>query len=649
MKKFLVIALILNINFIAKAELEIDLSNKYTISAEAIKISKNGIVLGEYSNNFASNPYNGLYLDNSGNFSFTSKALGSYKITDIDEDEQNYYASSYMSLNYEQGVFKVSKDFKNITNIGVKAATKKVHVYKDKVYTGGYTHGSYVVNKDGSNLTQILGDGYFGPQIDDIKSNSKNVYILSRGNLYKVNYENNQKEQIITGQRPSFIEIDEDRIYLAAYNKFFYLDFNNVLSNEKTFINKINYMKKFKDIIILVETDYFNNYFWISSDNGKNFFKSKTQIPASSTIKEIEILGENSYTLYFNIANQGIVKGKLILDFEDKKLFDPPFKTSSSNDLFDKITAFFDHRYPYLGNKTEPDEYKNTTLNFQGKELEEPYIYYSSHDGIDWGLPINSSIYSVADGIATYFFDQNGLGHAIKIEHDNKYITIYGHLSEDDLVTKDTAVKVVRGQKIGKVGMSGNTSGPHLHFTTYYGEKNLTNKIDPFGWKGKFNDPWSSLAFKSDFLWKDKTASNLIQLNPSDKKIIQKDKVNIEVLNLSFISSPLNLEIEGVPPIYNLRNYQYKFNTSYNFILNDFESKNISSSILGIISFSGFEFGEDKKYSIWKVSGNSIDKQTTVYNQASQSLSTLFEPSATYLVLKDSYKKISIKSNVISK
>ena len=506
-------------------------------------------------------------------------------------------------------------------------------------------HGCYVIDKTGTNLTQILGDGYYGPYIDDIKANSKNVYILSRGLLYKVNYDNNSKEQLIFSYRPSFLEADDERLYLTSGNTFFYLSPTNVISNQKYFSNNITFMKKYQNLIIIAESDATYTYFWFSRDYGKSFYKSSTKLPVSKTIKDIEVVGDKIYTIYLNLANQGILKGKFVFDFQDQKVFSPPFLLSKDSDLLDKISTFFDHRYPYLGNISEPKEYSDTTLNFEGKELKQPLIYYSSHDGIDFALPFNTSIYSVFEGEASYFYQPNGLGNAIKISHPNGYITIYGHLNSEGLITTSNPVKVIAGQKIGQVGMTGNTSGPHLHFTTYFGEKILNNKVDPFGWNGKFIDPWSEIGSSSYYLWKNKTTGINYQLDPNLAKKITSENLILSISNYSFIQNPVSLEIEKTPPLYDSKNYVYENNTSYKIVGSDLLSTTIPQAILGTINYSGYNLGDDKIYSIWKLNNNLIEKQPTSFDISSKSLSTIFEPSAQYLVLKDNYKKISIKSN----
>ena len=622
-----------------KAELTIFDFPRAQIIADNIEIVKNGILLGE---NSGASAFNGLYIDTEGNLNFQPKILGNLKITDIVEDDNYYYATSFNTYNGQQGLFKIAKDFKSYSNIGIKATLRKVMQFKNKVYVGGTVHGSYVVNKDGTGLTQIIGEGYYGPYIDDIKSNSNDVFILSRGNLYKIDYISNTKSIIYYGVRPSFIEVDDERIYTVSGNKFQIYNFKTgTSSNEKFFPNQISYLKKYKNYIFIAETNTTTTTFWFSNDNGITFYKSNKTVPAVYQVRNIEAVGEKELTLYFNFNYYGSFKGKLIFDFDEPKLFEVPFNYKNSNDLYDKITSYFDHRFPFLGKQVEDPTISKTTLNFLGKELPEPYLYYSSHDGIDFGLPLNSPIYAVESGEASYFYQEGGLGNTIMISHPNGYITIYGHLSGEDLVTKSKTT-VIKNQKIGKVGMSGNTNGPHLHFTTYKGTKNLNNKVDPFGWFGNFTDPWST---QSNYLWKIKPEKLSYQLNLSKANQINIESVSI-VNNLNISSAPTNLIVNKVPPVFDSNNYIYKENTSYQFGIYTFlgEIQNIENIVR--LKFAGFTSYEDEKnYSIWKISNNSFEKQESIYDPYSKSINTFSNLSGDYLILKNNYKKITSKSN----
>lgn len=94
------------------------------------------------------------------------------------------------------------------------------------------------------------------------------------------------------------------------------------------------------------------------------------------------------------------------------------------------------------------------------------------HNGID--LAANSeNVYSVLDGIVTETgWDNNGGGNYIKIKHFNRFETAYLHLSEIYYRVGDF---VKAGFIIAKSGNSGNSTGPHLHFSV----KEFGQSINP--------------------------------------------------------------------------------------------------------------------------------------------------------------------------
>jgi murein DD-endopeptidase MepM/ murein hydrolase activator NlpD len=76
-----------------------------------------------------------------------------------------------------------------------------------------------------------------------------------------------------------------------------------------------------------------------------------------------------------------------------------------------------------------------------------------------------------------------GWGNFIKIRHGNEFQTVYAHLSQVDVAEGQT---VSGGQKIGNVGSTGNSSGPHLHFETY---------VAPFRWPTDTRNPRNYIKF----------------------------------------------------------------------------------------------------------------------------------------------------------
>lgn len=83
------------------------------------------------------------------------------------------------------------------------------------------------------------------------------------------------------------------------------------------------------------------------------------------------------------------------------------------------------------------------------------------HEGIDIDGNIGDPIRAADGGKVIFVGTESGYGKIIKISHDNEYITYYGHCSKI-LVKKGD--RVAKGQKIGLIGMTGRTTGPHLHF-----------------------------------------------------------------------------------------------------------------------------------------------------------------------------------------
>lgn len=82
------------------------------------------------------------------------------------------------------------------------------------------------------------------------------------------------------------------------------------------------------------------------------------------------------------------------------------------------------------------------------------------HKGVD--ITGNRNIMAADNGVVTYTGDKgDGYGNKIVIDHKNGYVTVYGHLSKIE-TTKGTIVE--KGEKIGVMGSTGDSTGVHLHF-----------------------------------------------------------------------------------------------------------------------------------------------------------------------------------------
>jgi len=83
------------------------------------------------------------------------------------------------------------------------------------------------------------------------------------------------------------------------------------------------------------------------------------------------------------------------------------------------------------------------------------------HDGLDIGAPYGTTVVATADGMVTFVGYRSGYGRTVTISHGYGFETSYCHNSST-LVKVGQQVK--KGQAIAKVGSSGRSTGPHLHY-----------------------------------------------------------------------------------------------------------------------------------------------------------------------------------------
>jgi murein DD-endopeptidase MepM/ murein hydrolase activator NlpD len=88
--------------------------------------------------------------------------------------------------------------------------------------------------------------------------------------------------------------------------------------------------------------------------------------------------------------------------------------------------------------------------------------YWEGHRAIDIGAPKGSPIYAADSGYVTYVgWSDLGYGYMLIIDHRNGFQTLYAHLS---WYFPEVGQSVAKGELIGKVGSTGRSTGPHLHF-----------------------------------------------------------------------------------------------------------------------------------------------------------------------------------------
>jgi murein DD-endopeptidase MepM/ murein hydrolase activator NlpD len=112
----------------------------------------------------------------------------------------------------------------------------------------------------------------------------------------------------------------------------------------------------------------------------------------------------------------------------------------------------------YFGIRTDP---------FTGKK--------ERHKGLDFAGKLGSDVVAVASGVVTWAGRRYGYGNLVEINHGNGYSTRYGH---NDKITVKVGDAVKKGQIIAKMGSTGRSTGPHVHFEVLHKGK----QVDPMSY-----------------------------------------------------------------------------------------------------------------------------------------------------------------------
>jgi murein DD-endopeptidase MepM/ murein hydrolase activator NlpD len=110
-----------------------------------------------------------------------------------------------------------------------------------------------------------------------------------------------------------------------------------------------------------------------------------------------------------------------------------------------------------------PMRFTRISSTFSSKRKHPILGYTKAHNGVDYAAPTGTPIWSVGRGRVTYAAWKGPNGKMIRIDHGNGITTAYAHLSKIMPGIK-RGVRVTPKQIIGKVGTTGRSTGPHLHF-----------------------------------------------------------------------------------------------------------------------------------------------------------------------------------------
>jgi murein DD-endopeptidase MepM/ murein hydrolase activator NlpD len=110
-----------------------------------------------------------------------------------------------------------------------------------------------------------------------------------------------------------------------------------------------------------------------------------------------------------------------------------------------------------------PLEFTRVSSNYTEARLHPIFRDWRAHKGVDMPAPIGTKVRTTADGTIKFIGRQNGYGNVIIVQHNARYQTLYAHLNEFAQGLEQGS-RLLQGDVIGTVGMTGWSTGPHLHF-----------------------------------------------------------------------------------------------------------------------------------------------------------------------------------------
>ena len=159
----------------------------------------------------------------------------------------------------------------------------------------------------------------------------------------------------------------------------------------------------------------------------------------------LRILNQDGLTSELKILRQSnILLQNVLNDVEYSSLVD------SSGSYVEFVSEYYEKhkiRYPDM---TPVKGYVTRGLNIE-----------KNHYGIDIAAKYQDDIYSPGYGKVIFSGMSDDLGNTIIINHPGGFITLYAH-NDSNLVVSGTSIE--KGQIIARVGETGNSQGPHLHF-----------------------------------------------------------------------------------------------------------------------------------------------------------------------------------------
>ena len=169
------------------------------------------------------------------------------------------------------------------------------------------------------------------------------------------------------------------------------------------------------------------------------------------------------------VWERSVVEGKTI---SDRRILSAAYESRTTGKHFAVLFPGADGKDAYYdldGRSLQkeflraPLQFRRISSRFTERRYHPIFKEIRPHHGVDYAAAYGTPVDSIGDGQVIKKGPDGGLGNAVRIRHPNGYISIYGHMARF-APGISVGKKIKQGQLVGFVGMTGWTTGPHLHF-----------------------------------------------------------------------------------------------------------------------------------------------------------------------------------------
>jgi murein DD-endopeptidase MepM/ murein hydrolase activator NlpD len=274
--------------------------------------------------------------------------------------------------------------------------------------------------------------------------------------------------------------------YTADQNKW-EGSYSAYFQDEESYIDYVLNTVRFKDLkFSAVKIEKRSNFWKIAKTYGVNIDTLLAANPQWSSLnaslnQRVLVPGEKGVLTFIGRLNEiPSLKEKYGADENDIIIEDLPFykKFYLKNHKSERpIAVFIKNKKPHsedmsaaIAKEFSIREMFRSPLggrysSFYGSRIDPIFRVNSFHSGLDIAAPYGTPVGASRRGKVTQAGWMGGYGNAVVIEHDDGYRTLYGHMS---VITVRQGAYVEAGRFIGRVGSTGHSTGPHLHFTLWH-------------------------------------------------------------------------------------------------------------------------------------------------------------------------------------